>query len=41
LGPIFYFVDRDTSLLASAVIAGTIAYYIDRKVLRKKPGVIG
>ncbi|QWD87422.1 AzlC family ABC transporter permease [Polynucleobacter paludilacus] len=41
LGPIFYFVDRDSSLLAAGLIAGTLAYYIDRKMIRKRPGVIG
>jgi hypothetical protein len=41
LGPIFYFIDRDSSLLAAGIIAGTLAYYIDRKMIRKRPGVIG
>ncbi|MBU3593496.1 AzlC family ABC transporter permease [Polynucleobacter sp. 71A-WALBACH] len=40
LGPIFFILDRDTSLLTTGLVAGTIAYYIDRKVLRKKAGVI-
>jgi predicted branched-subunit amino acid permease len=40
-GPIFYLLDRDSSLLAAGLLAGTIAYLFDRKVLRKKPGVIG
>ena len=40
-GPIFFIIDRDTSLLTSGLIAGTIAYFIDRKFLRKKAGVIG
>ncbi len=40
-GPIFFMVDRDTSLLTSGLVAGTIAYFIDRKLLRKKAGVIG
>jgi predicted branched-subunit amino acid permease len=40
-GPIFFIVDRDTSLLSSGLVAGTIAYYIDRKFLRKKAGVLG
>jgi predicted branched-subunit amino acid permease len=40
-GPIFFIVDRDTSLLTSGLVAGTIAYFIDRKLLRKKAGVIG
>jgi predicted branched-subunit amino acid permease len=40
-GPIFFILDRDTSLLTAGVVAGSLAYLIDRKVLRKKPGVIG
>jgi predicted branched-subunit amino acid permease len=40
-GPIFFIVDRDTSLLTSGLVAGTIAYFIDRKFLRKKAGIIG
>ena len=40
-GPICFIVDRDTSLLTSGLLAGTLAYWIDRKFLRKKAGVIG
>jgi predicted branched-subunit amino acid permease len=40
-GPIFFFIDRDTSLLTAGLVSGTIAYFIDRKYLRKKPGVVG
>ena len=40
-GPIFFIVDRDTSLLTAGLVAGTMAYFIDRKFLRKKAGVIG
>jgi hypothetical protein len=40
-GPIFFIIDRDTSLLTSGLVAGTIAYLIDRKLLRKKAGVLG
>jgi predicted branched-subunit amino acid permease len=40
-GPIFFMIDRDTSLLTSGLVAGTIAYFIDRKFLRKKSGLIG
>ena len=40
-GPIFFMIDRDTSLLSAGLVAGTIAYLIDRKFLRKKAGVIG
>jgi hypothetical protein len=36
-GPIFFIIDRDTSLLTSGLIAGTLAYFIDRQFLRKKP----
>jgi len=40
LGPLFFLLDRDTSLLSTGLVAGTIAYYVDRKLLRKRPGVI-
>jgi hypothetical protein len=40
-GPIFFIVDRDTSLLTSGLVAGTLAYLIDRNFLRKKAGIIG
>jgi predicted branched-subunit amino acid permease len=40
-GPIFFILDRDTSLLAAGLVAGTIAYFIERKFLRNKTGVIG
>jgi hypothetical protein len=40
-GPIFFVIDRDTSLLTAGLIAGTMAYIIDRQFLRKKAGVIG
>ena len=40
-GPIFFMLDRDTSLLSSGLVAGTIAYLIDRKLLRKKSGLVG
>uniref|UniRef100_B1XVL2 AzlC family protein n=1 Tax=Polynucleobacter necessarius subsp. necessarius (strain STIR1) TaxID=452638 RepID=B1XVL2_POLNS len=40
-GPIFFLIDRDTSLLTSGLVAGTMAYFIDRKFLRNKVGVIG
>lgn len=38
LGPIFFLVDPDTSLLMAGLIGGTLAYFIDRKFLRKKLG---
>jgi hypothetical protein len=34
-------IDRDTSLLTAGLVGGTLAYFIDRKFLRKKAGVIG
>lgn len=40
-GPIFFLLDRDTSLLTTGLVAGTIAYIVDRKLLRKRAGVIG
>jgi predicted branched-subunit amino acid permease len=40
LGPFFFIVDRDTSLLTTGLVAGTIAYLIDRKILRKRAGVM-
>ena len=41
VGPIFFILDRDTSLLTAGIFAGTLAYFIDRQFLRKKAGVIG
>jgi predicted branched-subunit amino acid permease len=41
LGPFFFILDRDSSLLTTGLIAGTIAYFFDRKLLRKKAGLIG
>jgi len=40
-GPLFFIVDRDTSLLTAGLVAGTLAYFIDRKFLRKKAGIFG
>jgi predicted branched-subunit amino acid permease len=40
LGPFFFLLDRDTSLLTTGLVGGTIAYIFDRKVLRKRAGVI-
>ncbi len=34
-GPICYLIDRDTSLLTAGVIGGTLAYWIDRKWIRR------
>jgi len=41
LGPLFTVMDRDTSLLTTGLAAGTVAYFVDRKLIRKRPGVIG
>lgn len=41
LGPVFFLLHRDSSLLTTGLVAGSIAYVIDRKFLRKKAGVIG
>jgi predicted branched-subunit amino acid permease len=40
LGPFFFLLDRDTSLLTTGLVGGTIAYVFDRKVLRKRAGMI-
>jgi len=40
LGPFFFLLDRDTSLSTTGLVGGTIAYVFDRKVLRKRAGVI-
>jgi len=40
LGPFFFLLDRDTSLLTTGLVGGTIAYVFDRKVLRKRAGVM-
>jgi predicted branched-subunit amino acid permease len=34
-GPIFYLIDRDTSLLTAGLIGGTLAYWIDRFWIRR------
>jgi len=34
-GPICYLMDRDTSLLTAGLIGGTLAYWIDRKWIRR------
>jgi predicted branched-subunit amino acid permease len=35
MGPFFYLLDRDTSLLTTGIVAGTLAYWVDRRYLRK------
>ena len=37
LGPLFYVLDADSSLLATGVVAGTIGYAVDRRWLRPAP----
>jgi predicted branched-subunit amino acid permease len=39
MGPFFYLLDRDTSLLTTGIVAGTLAYWIDRQYLRKRRSV--
>jgi hypothetical protein len=34
-GPICYLLDRDTSLLTAGLIGGTLAYWIDRRWIRR------
>jgi predicted branched-subunit amino acid permease len=41
LAPAFTMMDRDSSLLTTGLVAGTIAYLIDRKLIRKRAGLIG
>ena len=41
LGPMFYLLDHDSSLLSTGLVAGSIAYLIDRKWIRKRAGVLG
>jgi hypothetical protein len=36
-GPIFFMLDADSSLLATGLVAGTLAYVIDRSWLRPRP----
>jgi predicted branched-subunit amino acid permease len=37
LGPMFYVLDADSSLLLTGLVAGTAAYLIDRRWLRPSP----
>jgi len=37
LGPAFYVFDADSSLLLTGLVAGTLAYVIDRRWLRPRP----
>lgn len=37
LGPVFYLLDADSSLLLTGLVAGTLAYVVDRRWLRPRP----
>ena len=37
IGPIFYAFDRDSSLLLTGLVAGTLAYAVERRWLRPRP----
>jgi len=37
LGPMFYAFDRDSSLLLTGLVAGTLAYAVERRWLRQRP----
>jgi predicted branched-subunit amino acid permease len=37
LGPLFFMLDADSSLLLTGLIGGTAAYWVDRRWLRPKP----
>ena len=37
LGPVFYVFDADSSLLLTGLVAGTLAYVVDRRWLRPRP----
>jgi len=37
MGPAFYLLDANSSLLTTGLVAGTLAYALDRKWLRPKP----
>lgn len=41
MGPFFYMLDRDTSLLTTGIVGGTLAYWIDRQYLRSRHQVGG
>ncbi len=36
LGPLFFMLDKDSSLLATGLVAGTLAYWVDRRFLRDR-----
>jgi predicted branched-subunit amino acid permease len=40
LGPVFFIWDADSSLLTTGLVAGTLAYVIDRSWLRPRPLVV-
>jgi hypothetical protein len=37
LGPFFFLLDADSSLLLTGLVAGTLAYGVDRRWLRPRP----
>lgn len=39
LGPVFYALDRDSSLLTTGLVAGTFAYWVDKRFIRRVRGV--
>ena len=41
MGPMFYMLDHDSSLFSTGLVVGSIAYFIDRKWIRKRSGMIG
>jgi hypothetical protein len=36
LGPVFYLVDADTSLLTTGLLAGSLGYWVDKRWMRAK-----
>jgi hypothetical protein len=40
MGPAFYVFDADSSLLLTGLVAGTLAYVIDRRWLRPRPAEV-
>jgi len=36
MGPVFYVLDRDTSLLSTGLVAGSLAYALDRRFIRRE-----
>jgi predicted branched-subunit amino acid permease len=40
LGPVFYMLDADSSLLLTGLVGGTAAYWMDRRWLRPRPAEV-